>query len=586
MRTFGDEQSETLLKQYEENIPNKKLLKRMRNPIPDEEIRECTGIKRMKIKYDQDIDTTTIEDVEKVQQATGRNTRIDVSMIVYANQTAGCVIFTFLIPETMVFAFSSLDEDCQRDLADHGILRIEVNDLVIDLQSLQAEIKHSTSQTETKPDTLQKEIKTNTLHGETLIDIPPVAGTEICISQTKLTTDPSHPQTKTAISTYTTSGTKRVLLTHESLTSTHCNLEFQQLVSDVGTSLAEFIEVSKLKQFLQSFSHILYPEAQYIDPSFLKDRESVTQVFNSLQPQFINFLNWGILWKTADAFAINMTSVFQLYKNRFPPHTKLSALPDPLSEEEILKFKRFQKLRVTCDCSSGSEWTLDDVQVVRETLETATGIDQDFIIYAYWEEGFTTRQLTFLIPKSIGGIFEELSKEDLTILAGKGFQSLEIDYESVADNIQELYQACPQPVTFVTADNRMRTKSFGLDHFIPEDEMEQMSSEEFSHLNDLITSTPAGKLQETCSDDFLKDFAKQMGDWKDLAPYLGINNWDLIKLAEFYPGDEDKQKHRALLCWKEIDIKSATYERLVECLLTHGHVDDAKELLLQFQGQG
>ena len=39
----------------------------------------------------------------------------------------------------------------------------------------------------------------------------------------------------------------------------------------------------------------------------------------------------------------------------------------------------------------------------------------------------------------------------------------------------------------------------------------------------------------------------------------------------------------ALLNWKSIDVTSATYERLLECLLTHGHVDDAKELLLHFQ---
>ena len=131
----------------------------------------------------------------------------------------------------------------------------------------------------------------------------------------------------------------------------------------------------------------------------------------------------------------------------------------------------------------------------------------------------------------------------------------------------------------------MRTKSFGLEHFIPEDEMERMSKEEFIHLNTLITSTPAGKLQETCSNDFLIVFAKKIGSWKDLAPYLGINQWDLEDLAEMYPQDEEEQKYVALITWKSIDVSSATYERLVECLLTHGHVDDAKELLLHFQGQ-
>ena len=49
-------------------------------------------------------------------------------------QPRSSVIFTFLIPESVVNIFSDLDEDSQRDLADHGILRIEVNSKVIDLQ--------------------------------------------------------------------------------------------------------------------------------------------------------------------------------------------------------------------------------------------------------------------------------------------------------------------------------------------------------------------------------------------------------------------------------------------------------------------
>ena len=104
-------------------------------------------------------------------------------------------------------------------------------------------------------------------------------------------------------------------------------------------------------------------------------------------------------------------------------------------------------------------------------------------------------------------------------------------------------------------------------------------------MNDLITNIPAGKLQEICSNDVLRVLAEKMGSWKDLAPYLGINQWDLEDLAERYPQGEEEQKYVALLNWKSIDVNSATYERLVECLLTHGHVGDAKELLLYFQGQ-
>ena len=565
VKSFGNEQSMTLLKQYEDNFPRKKPLKRMRDPLTFEETEDCHGSKRMKIvcNGDTNVDNTTREDVERVRQIISRNTGIDDSMIVYAHQTPGSVVFTFLIPEMVVSSFSHLDDGNRRDLAKHGILRIEVNNVVIDLQSLQTETSTNTSQPETKTHVSQAETSTNT-------------------SQPDIKTDTSQAETNNCISTYTRSGMKRVPLTHDSPKAMHCNSEFQQLISDVGTSLAVKVEVNQLKEYLQSFSHILYPENQYIDPSILNNADSIPHIFTALQPQFINFLNWGILWKAADAFDVEMVPAFQLYKSRLLSDTPLSTLPDPQSEKEISEFKIIQKLRVTRGGGSGIEWTLGDIQLVKEAMEKATGIDQEFIIYAYWEGGFSTHQFTFLIPKCISVIFEELCEEDLAILAGIGVQRLEVDYHTVADNIHELY---PQTVAHIRTDNRNRTKNFGLEHFIPEDEAERMSEEDFGHLNDLITNIPADKLQETCSNDVLKVLAKKMGSWKDLAPDLGINQWDLEDLAGMYPGDEEEQKYVALLNWKTIDKSSATYERLVECLLTHGHVGDAKELLLYFQGQ-
>ena len=440
----------------------------------------------------------------------------------------------------------------------------------------QAETKSDTSRAETMSDTPQAETMSDTLRAETMSDK----------SQTETKSDISQMETTTAMSTYTTSGMKRIPLYHDSPKATHYNSEFQQFISEVGTLLAESVETSALKQFLQNFSHILYPEAQYIDPKILKDAESIPQIFFTLQPQVINFLNCGVVWKAVDAFGIEIRSAFQSYKSRFPPCTPLSILPDPLPEEEISKFEGFQKLQVTCGGGSEIELTLGDVQAVREAVEKATGIDQNFINYAYWEGGFTTHQFTFLIPKSIFRIFGELCEEDLTILARKGVQRLEVEYDAVADNIQELYSGLPQAVASVRGDSRLRTKGFGLEHFIPEDVVESMSEKEFSYFNELLTSIPTGKLQETCSNDFLKKFAKKMKSWKDLASYFGINQWDLVDLEEMYPGNKNEQKYVALLNWKTINGGSAaTYERLVEGLLTQGHVDNAKEVLLHLKGQ-
>ena len=692
VNSFGNEQSKSLLKQYENNFPYKKTLKQMRHPLASEETKTCPGSICMNIECagSADVNNTTREDIERIRQILGRMIGIDESMIVYANFSPGTIVFTFLIPETVVTFLTDLDEDSQRDLADHGIHRIEVNDLVIDLQLSQtetitntsqvetmtdalevkksyyvsqaetktdvskAEARIDTLQTETTADVLQAESKFDTVHSKTVNDISqtetktntsqaetkndasqaetkanrktktdasqkadtetktnkswslpavyqfwslPVvlqAETKSDTSKAEIKNDSSqanamidtlHLDSKTDTSTYTTSGMKRVPLTLDPQTS-HYNAEFQQLIYEVGTLLAASVETSELKQFLQSFSHILYPEAQYIDPRVLKHAESIPQIFLTLQPQIINFLNWGIVWKAVDTYGIEIPYVLQLYKSRFPPCTLLLNLPDPLSEEEISEFKGFQKLRVTCGGDSGIQLTLGDVQAVREAVERATGIDKDFVIYAYWEGGFTTHQFTFLIPNSISEIFKELCEEDLTILARKGVQKLEVDYDTVASHIEKLYKDLPQAVAPDREDSRLRINGFGLNSLILEDVVGPMSKEELSYLNDLIKNTPTSKRQETCSNHFLKEFAKTMGSWKDLAPYLGLNQWDLEDLAEMYPRDENEQKYVALLNWKGVDVNfPATYERLVVGLLTHGHVEDAKEVLLHCQGQ-
>ena len=61
---FGDGQSQTLLKQYEDNFPHKKPLKRIRDPLTFEETEDCPGSKRMKVECggDTNVDTTTITD--------------------------------------------------------------------------------------------------------------------------------------------------------------------------------------------------------------------------------------------------------------------------------------------------------------------------------------------------------------------------------------------------------------------------------------------------------------------------------------------------------------------------------------------
>ena len=167
--------------------------------------------------------------------------------------------------------------------------------------------------------------------------------------------------------------------------------------------------------------------------------------------------------------------------------------------------------RLTLACGGGgSDWTLGDVWQLQEALEKAKGIDKTFLPFAYWESSYSEHNFTFLIPASATGIPRELCNEDL---AKCDVRAIDIDYNEVLRISKEVDGNTQQ----IQEESRVRTKDFGLEHLIPDDTTRQMNREELSRLTDLITSTPLRKLQEGCSDQFLRDFAKRMRNWKDLA---------------------------------------------------------------------
>ena len=512
VRIYGTEDIKKLLHEYEDSLPRKQPLKRLGHPLSDEDIKGAIGVKRLKVVYDKrgaSVETTTMEDIEAVQDAIERNTGIDRVVNVYAKQTPGSVIFTFLIPDSVATLFSDLTIDNRKDLAGSGIQSLEVDGIVVDLN----------------------------------------------------------------LSTYTAAGAKRVPLkqSHEAVKWNH---QFQQLTSKFESELPE--EPDKLKEFLLNQNHILYPEFKYINTTLLSDAGSIEEIFSVLTPQYMNYLNWSLLLQIADTFNPQSRYTIEEYTNQFPPSTQLKTLPDPLSEEEIVELYGAKRLRVTFE-GGGNDWTLGDVWQVQTALEKATGINRAFLPFAYWESSYSVHDFAFLIPESAVGILEELCDEDLKILAICDVRSIDIDYYQVL-TISKETDKITQPPIQVPDECRVRTKDFGLEHLIPEDIVRKMNREELSHLTNLITNTPPGKLQRKCLDEDLHDLAKNMQSWKDLASYFGVNEWRVEEIEENYP-NEDDQKYQALLCWKGMDPSTATYEGLVECLLRHGHVRDAQYLL-------
>ena len=497
LKQFGNEQSRILLRQYEENFPRKQPLKRMCNPLSDEQINSFTEMKRIKIKIDGDanVDTTTMEDVEKVQQTISESTGIDKNMVVYAKQTPGCVIFTFLIPETLVSCLSDLDEDSQKDLADHGILSVEVNDEVI--------LPKGQSPSKPCPDPRE-----------------------------------SHQLSR----------------------------EFAVMFADVVDHLDGSVDVARLKDFLDSYFHPLYPEQPYFDLKVYKGARTSKQLMKSLLHQFINFMHYYLLEDIVERFGCNVAKeILQQFTNQsYDPKREIKDQPDPITDSEIEQFHGTEKLKVQVKGNA----IVEIIEKVQKALEKASGVKQAVITYAFYDPDCI---LTFLIPECILHIFHELNTEDLTILADTGVMSLECK-QMVIENIQ---QHCTGKVD--AHDSGVLTKPTGLEYYLQQ-RAADMTSERCSHLLKMLGSVECEMLNDVCSEEFLRTFAKDLQDCKKLTPYFYIHEWNIEELVYNYP-DENDQKYQVLMCWKKAEGSTATYYNLLESLIFHGNIGEVEALL-------
>ena len=257
---------------------------------------------------------------------------------------------------------------------------------------------------------------------------------------------------------------------------------------------------------------------------------------------------------------------------------KLKDLPAPITSGEIEQFRGTIKLKVEVEGDT-SDTTVEVIGEIQKALEKATGIKRSFLTYSFYDPGSVL--LTILIPESIFHIFHELNTEDLAILADSGVMSLEID-EVVIDNIQQ-YCTVKGCAVEIAVEGGECTKSTGLEYYLKERATE-MTSERLSHLLKMLGTAETVMLSNLCSEQFLKTFSKDLQDWKKLAPYFSIHEWNIEELVHNYQ-DKDDQKYQALLCWKRAEGSTATYYNLLESLILHGNIGEV-EALLQMLGEG
>ena len=214
---------------------------------------------------------------------------------------------------------------------------------------------------------------------------------------------------------------------------------FAIVMDRITEIVASSVKQDKLLQFLHFYSHRLNPEMRYIGQEILQSTGSVSEVMKSLFPEYINYMNTGLLEDIIVRFeSTEAESLLQQYHDRYPINRLLRHMPDPVSDER-LDLTRRKRLRAMCDGDFDHARAFDDKRI-RTAFESATGIDHQFVTPAQHREG--SLNLTFLIPESVVSVFQELCDEDLEILAEVGIVELQIDDIVISD----IRKYCPQRI--------------------------------------------------------------------------------------------------------------------------------------------
>ena len=335
------------------------------------------------------------------------------------------------------------------------------------------------------------------------------------------------------------------------------------MFSDLTDLLDKSVDIAKLKDFLDCYSHPLYPEQLYVDPKTYKDAITTKQLIKSLCPQFINFLHYYLLEDIVGKFGCDKAKeVLQQYTDqKYSCTRKLNSLPGPITDGEIEQFHGAKKLMVEVNGDANTA-TVEIIGEIQKALEKSTGTKRAVITYAFYDSSSVL--LTFLIPESFLHIFSELNTEDLAILADSGVIKLEVN-EKVIDNIEQYSTV------------KRSGSATGLEYYLSQRAAE-MTSDRHLHLLKLLGTAETRMLSDICSKEFLENMAKDLQDWKKLARYFGIHERTIKELVYKY-SDENSQKYQALLWWKKAKGFNATYYNLLESLILHGNIGEVKALL-------
>ena len=346
---------------------------------------------------------------------------------------------------------------------------------------------------------------------------------------------------------------------------------FATVLDRIKKLLKKYVKPKDLVGFLRLHCHPLYPEKLYVDPKILQHVKSVSKVMESLVPDYINYMETGLLEAIVERFECKKAqTLLQQYHDRYPDFRQLRDMPNPIPDERLDQTRR-EMLRAKCEGHFDNTRAID-VKRIQTSIEGATGIDHRFVTPAQHSEGSFI--LTFLIPESVRGVFHELCDEDLELLAMAGIVELKFN-DFVIGDIQEYCCASSAQDSSSSIAGQSGAIPKGFDAYIEE---RQFTSKEKAQLYNLLKHVPQSSLVDMCTNSFLHQLSTHMTDWRKLAPYFGISEVGVEKLTYWHP-DVGEQRYRALLYWKQINPETATYKNLITCLLANAPFELTRSLL-------
>ena len=335
------------------------------------------------------------------------------------------------------------------------------------------------------------------------------------------------------------------------------------------------VEPRKLKAYLCCLCHPLWPDEPCVQSRLYESATTTSEIIQNLFPKLINYENTGLLRQIVLRFGCDKCkAALKEYLQHYSKFTdkKLCNMPNAVSDEELDRATGVKRLRVETN-KTLKEATIADTEAVQDGLGQAAGIDPYFITPAQHTTGSLI--LTFLVPECVFEIFCELCEEDLEILANCGITTLQIE-GCVIENIHEYCTNADREIELSLCIDHPDITAKGINLALLLKKV--VRSTQYAHLVNLLAAIPQENMHRVCSKNFLRQLAPTIGNWTELAPYLGITGSTEKQIALQYHSMEE-QSYQALLQWKQLYQKSATHEGLVEFLVRHAPLSTVEAAL-------